>query len=45
VWVVFNSATGYEIDRVETREERDEMITDLESLDIWGYSYSYRWEN
>lgn len=44
MWVIYNEATGYEIDRVESRTERDEIIRNLTESDVWGYTYSSRWE-
>jgi hypothetical protein len=47
MWVIHNETTGYEIDRVESREERDEMLSELNSdanYENFGYTYGYRWE-
>lgn len=44
MWVITNATTGYEIDRVETTQERDNLIFELEKVDYYEYGYTYRWE-
>lgn len=46
MWVVFCDQTGVEVDRVESREERDELVAIMDEDNEWkGYTYSYRWED
>jgi hypothetical protein len=45
MWVVFNATAGVEIDRLETREERDLLLRNLRNYNIYECEYGYRWED
>ena len=44
MWVIYNYSTGHEIDRVEDYAEACQTVKLLNESDVWGYTYSKRWE-
>lgn len=47
MWVVYRADTGMEIDRVESREIRDNLIEELSRPEnnLYEFTYTYRWED
>lgn len=44
MYVIYCDQTGEEIDRVETRDEALNLVIELERVNTWEETFSFRWE-